>query len=101
MWAENDLMAMRMYDYKIHVKGIQTHAQWLDIDMTTVAHVGLGALAVQSLYRPQGTISCPPSHERVAGFDGCGTQSSRGDFQDISTRKHWAWTIATSNPTKG
>ena len=34
-------MAMRMYEYKIHVKVLQTHAQWLDIDMTTVANVGL------------------------------------------------------------
>jgi arylsulfatase len=41
MWAETDLMAMRMYEYKIHVKMIQTQAQWLDIDMTTKVDVGL------------------------------------------------------------
>ena len=41
MWAETDLMAMRMYEYKAHVKVIQTQAQWLDIDMTTKAEVGL------------------------------------------------------------
>jgi arylsulfatase len=34
-------MAMRMYEYKIHIKILQTHAQWLDIDMTTVSDVGL------------------------------------------------------------
>lgn len=41
MWAESDLMAMRMYEYKVHVNVIQTQAQWLDIDMTTKADVGL------------------------------------------------------------
>jgi arylsulfatase len=34
-------MAMRMDEYKIHVKVLQTHAQWLDIDMSTRADVGL------------------------------------------------------------
>ena len=41
IWNESNLMAMRMYEYKIHVKVLQTHSQWLDIDMTTVANVGL------------------------------------------------------------
>jgi arylsulfatase len=40
-WSEADLMAMRMYEYKIHVKVVEHHAQWLNIDMTTVADVGL------------------------------------------------------------
>ncbi len=40
-WNENDLMAMRMYEYKIHIKVTQTHAQWLDIDMSTKETVGL------------------------------------------------------------
>jgi arylsulfatase len=35
-------MAMRMYEYKIHIKIVQPHAQWLDIDMTTKSDVGLG-----------------------------------------------------------
>jgi arylsulfatase A-like enzyme len=41
IWNEQKLMAMRMYEYKIHVKVVQTHAQWLDIDMSTVSDVGL------------------------------------------------------------
>jgi arylsulfatase len=41
IWSEHDLMAMRMYEYKIHIKVTQTQAQWLDIDMTTKAEVGL------------------------------------------------------------
>ena len=41
IWTEKDLMAMRMYEYKIHVKILQTHAQWLDIDMSTKVDVGL------------------------------------------------------------
>ena len=41
IWNEHNLMAMRMYEYKIHVKVLQTHAQWLDIDMTTMSNVGL------------------------------------------------------------
>jgi arylsulfatase A-like enzyme len=41
IWTEKDLMAMRMYEYKMHLKVVQTQAQWLDIDMTTVSDVGL------------------------------------------------------------
>ena len=41
IWAQKDLMAMRMYEYKIHVNVMTTHAQWLDIDMTTKTGVGL------------------------------------------------------------
>jgi arylsulfatase len=41
VWCEHDLMAMRMYEYKIHVKVLQEHAQWLNIDMTTISDVGL------------------------------------------------------------
>jgi arylsulfatase A-like enzyme len=41
IWNESNLMAMRMYEYKIHVKVVQPAAQWLDIDMTTVSSVGL------------------------------------------------------------
>jgi arylsulfatase len=41
LWNESHLMAMRMYEYKIHVKILQEHSQWLNIDMTTVSDVGL------------------------------------------------------------
>ncbi len=41
IWNEHNLMAMRMYEYKIHVKIVEQHAQWLNIDMTTVSDVGL------------------------------------------------------------
>ncbi|MEW5963887.1 MAG: arylsulfatase [Pseudomonadota bacterium] len=41
IWTEHDLMAMRMYEYKIHTKVVETHAQWLDIDMSTKSDVGL------------------------------------------------------------
>jgi arylsulfatase len=41
IWSEATLMALRMYEYKIHAKVVEPQAQWLDIDMTTVADVGL------------------------------------------------------------
>ena len=41
MWAESDLMAMRMWEYKIHFKVFEYHTQWLDIDMSTKAEFGL------------------------------------------------------------
>ncbi|MES2788579.1 MAG: arylsulfatase [Planctomycetota bacterium] len=41
MWSEADLMAMRMWEYKIHIKVVEYRAQWLDIDMSTKAEVGL------------------------------------------------------------
>lgn len=41
MWTETDLMAMRMWEYKMHVKVVEYRTQWLDIDMSTKAEVGL------------------------------------------------------------
>lgn len=41
IWNEQNLMSMRMLEYKIHTKVVQEHAQWLNIDMTTVSDVGL------------------------------------------------------------
>jgi arylsulfatase A-like enzyme len=41
IWNEKELMSMRMYEYKIHIKVVEQKAQWLNIDMTTVSDVGL------------------------------------------------------------
>ncbi len=41
IWNESSFMAMRMYEYKMHMKVVQEHAQWLNIDMTTVSDIGL------------------------------------------------------------
>ena len=41
MFAEADLMAMRMWEYKIHFKMFMYYAQWLEIDMSTKADFGL------------------------------------------------------------
>ncbi len=41
IWNEANLMAMRMYEYKIHVKVVEHKAQWLNIDMTTISDVAL------------------------------------------------------------
>jgi len=43
IWNESDFMAMRMYEYKIHMKVVTTDAQWLDIDATTKHETGLSA----------------------------------------------------------
>ncbi len=63
-------MAMRMYEYKIHIKVLQTHAQWLDIDMTTVSDVGLAPWLFNLNIDPKGAISGGPSHECLAGING-------------------------------
>jgi arylsulfatase len=41
IWSEGTLMAMRMYEYKMHLQVTQAESQWLDIDMSTETHVGL------------------------------------------------------------
>ncbi|PDS87310.1 arylsulfatase [Rhizobium sp. L18] len=41
IWNEQNFMAMRMYEYKIMSKVVETQSQWLDIDMSTVTDVGL------------------------------------------------------------
>lgn len=41
VWAQYTPVAMRMYEYKIHMKYMETKAQWLDIDMATMSDVGL------------------------------------------------------------
>lgn len=43
IWAEHDLMAMRMREYKIHLKITKPEVQWMDIDMSTKQNVGLAA----------------------------------------------------------
>jgi arylsulfatase len=41
IWAQTDLMAMRMYEYKIHVKVVELKGDWLWTDMSTISDVGL------------------------------------------------------------
>jgi arylsulfatase len=41
IWTEHDLMAMRMYEYKIHMKVVEEQAQWLWTDKSTITQVGL------------------------------------------------------------
>ncbi len=41
IWAQTDLMAMRMYEYKIHVKVVEPKGDWLWTDMSTITNVGL------------------------------------------------------------
>lgn len=41
IWAQYTPVAMRMHEYKIFTKVMETGAQWLDIDMATMTNVGL------------------------------------------------------------
>jgi arylsulfatase len=41
MWSAYTPMAIRMYEYKMHVRVLRPQAQWLDIDMATNSQVGL------------------------------------------------------------
>ncbi len=41
IWAQYTPVAMRMNEYKLMVKVMETKAQWLDIDMATMTDVGL------------------------------------------------------------
>ena len=41
IWAQYTPVAMRMYEYKLFMKVMETKAQWLDIDMATLTDVGL------------------------------------------------------------
>ncbi len=41
IWSQYTPVAMRMYEYKLMVKVMETKAQWLDIDMATLTDVGL------------------------------------------------------------
>jgi arylsulfatase len=38
-WDDKNFMAMRMFEYKLHVKVVETEAQFLDIDMTSTKDV--------------------------------------------------------------
>jgi len=40
IWAQTDLMAMRMYEYKIHLKVVELKGDWLWTDMSTISNVG-------------------------------------------------------------
>jgi len=41
IWAGTDLMAMRMYEYKIHMKVVELKGDWQWTDMSTITNVGL------------------------------------------------------------
>jgi arylsulfatase len=41
IWNEGTLMAMRMYEYKMHLRVTEAESQWLGIDMSTERQVGL------------------------------------------------------------
>lgn len=41
VWSEANLLAIRMYEYKMHVKIIDTNRTFLNIDMATMTDVGL------------------------------------------------------------
>lgn len=41
IWSQYTPTAMRMHEYKLFMKVMETHAQWLDIDMATITDVGL------------------------------------------------------------
>ena len=41
MWWQQELMAIRMYEFKLHHKVLKTDAAWLNIDMTTIHDVGM------------------------------------------------------------
>ncbi|MEY4810455.1 MAG: hypothetical protein RI986_793 [Planctomycetota bacterium] len=41
MWNEGTLMAMRMYEYKMHLHVTEAESQWLAIDMATERQVGI------------------------------------------------------------
>ncbi len=53
IWAQADLMAMRMYEYKIHVKVVEAKAQWLWTDMSTITNVGLAPWLFNLYVDPQ------------------------------------------------
>jgi arylsulfatase len=39
LWDDKHLMAMRMFEYKLHVKVVETESQFLDIDMSSTKDV--------------------------------------------------------------
>ncbi len=93
IWNEADLMAMRMYEYKIHIKIVEEKAQWLNIDMTTVSDVGLAPWLFNLYIDPKEAVPGRPPDERFPGVHGGGNESTCGDVQEISTEEHRAWTI--------
>ena len=94
IWNEADLMAMRMYEYKIHVKVVETHAQWLNIDMTTVVGRRPRAVALQPLHRPEGGVPGRPPDERLPRLDGGRDEGPRRDLQEVSAQGHRARAVA-------
>ncbi len=41
MWCQTELMAVRMYEYKLHQAAIEPQERWLDIDMSVKVKTGL------------------------------------------------------------
>ena len=94
IWNEADLMAMRMYEYKIHVKVVESHAQWLDIDMTTVSDVGLAPWLFNLYIDPKEQY--PVGHRMNAFLASMAAEmkGARGDLQEVSAEGHRTGTVA-------
>ena len=93
IWNEQDLMAMRMYEYKIHLKVVQEQAQWLNIDMTTVSEVGLAPWLFNLYIDPKEQY--PVGHRMNAWLASMAAEmkGARGDLQEISAEEHRAGAV--------
>ncbi|WP_245417384.1 hypothetical protein [Aminobacter sp. AP02] len=79
-----------MYEYKIHIKVVETKAQWLNIDMTTVSDVGLAPWLFNLYIDPKEEYPRRAPHERLPRLHGSRTQGSCCDVQEVSAQEHRA-----------
>ena len=86
-------MAMRMYEYKIHVKVVQTHAQWLNIDMTTISDVGLAPWLFNLYIDPKEQY--PVGHRMNAWLASMAAEMKGpcGDLQEVSAEEYRVGTV--------
>ena len=101
IWNEANLMAMRMYEYKIHVKVVEEHAQWLNIDMTTVSDVGLAPWLFNLYIDPKEEY---PVGHRMNAFLASMAAENEGpcrDLQEVSAEGHRIGTLSGSDLSPG
>ena len=87
-------MAMRMYEYKIHVKVVEEHAQWLNIDMTTVSDVGLAPWLFNLYIDPKEQYPVGHRMNALLASMAAENEGARGDIQEVSAEGHRTGPVA-------
>ncbi len=87
VWSQNDFLALRKFEYKLHFKVIQTEQTHLEIDMATTQNEGLSPWLFNLYIDPKEQY--PVGHRRNAWLASMGAEAKAhgATFRKVSTER--------------